>query len=102
MATRRGLKRGDRAALPAAGRWERRQILDEFTQVTGYCPRLKAAVLPVPLARRKNRFSEIRSGRGIFSLNRTLAQILHFGRIIGTAIKTSCGGACGGLWCDTT
>jgi hypothetical protein len=36
MATRRELKQAVGERYRAAGRWERRQILDEFTRVTGY------------------------------------------------------------------
>ena len=36
MATRRELKQAVGERSRAAGRWERRQILDEFTRVTGY------------------------------------------------------------------
>jgi len=36
MATRRELKEAIGQRYRAAGRWERRQILDEFTRVTGY------------------------------------------------------------------
>jgi hypothetical protein len=36
MATRRGLKQAIGERYRAAGRWERRQILDQFTRVTGY------------------------------------------------------------------
>jgi hypothetical protein len=36
MATRRELKMAVGKRYRAAGRWERRQILDEFTRVTGY------------------------------------------------------------------
>ena len=36
MATRRELKQAVGERYRAAGPWERRQILDEFTRVTGY------------------------------------------------------------------
>jgi hypothetical protein len=36
MTTRRELKQAVGERYRAAGRWERRQILDEFTRVTGY------------------------------------------------------------------
>ncbi len=36
MATRRELKEAIGQRYRAAGRWERRQILDEFSRVTGY------------------------------------------------------------------
>ncbi len=36
MATRRELKQAVGERYRAAGRWERRQILDEFARVTGY------------------------------------------------------------------
>jgi hypothetical protein len=36
MATQRELKQAIEERYRAAGRWERRHILDQFTRVTGY------------------------------------------------------------------
>jgi len=49
MATRRELKQAVGERYRAAGRWERRQILDEFTRVTGYHRKHALRVLHRPL-----------------------------------------------------
>jgi hypothetical protein len=49
MATRRELKMAVGARYRAPGRWERRQILVEFTRVTGYHRKHALRVLNRPL-----------------------------------------------------
>ncbi len=49
MATRRELKQAIGERYRTAGRWERRQILDEFTRVTGYHRKHALRVLNQPL-----------------------------------------------------
>jgi hypothetical protein len=49
MATRRELKQAIGERYRAAGRWERRQLLDEFTRVTGYHRKHALRVLHHPL-----------------------------------------------------
>jgi hypothetical protein len=49
MATRRELKEAVGERYRAAGRWERRQLLDEFTRVTGYHRKHVLRVLQRPL-----------------------------------------------------
>jgi hypothetical protein len=50
MTTRRELKQAVGERYRVAGRWERRQILDEFTRVTGYHRKHALRVLHRPLA----------------------------------------------------
>ena len=52
MATRREIKRVIGERYRAAGRWERRQILNEFTRVTGYHRKHALRVLNRPLVPR--------------------------------------------------
>ena len=49
MATRREFKQAIGERYRTAGRWERRQILDEFTRVTGYHRKHALRVLNRPL-----------------------------------------------------
>jgi len=55
MATRRELKQAVGERYLAAGRWERRQILDDFTRVTGYHRKHALRVLHQPLVPRPPR-----------------------------------------------
>ncbi len=55
MATRREIKRVIGERYRAAGRWERRQILNEFTRVTGYHRKHALRVLNRPLVPRPSR-----------------------------------------------
>jgi hypothetical protein len=55
MATRRELKQAVGERYRAAGRWERRQILDEFTRVTGYHRKHALRVLHRPFVPRPAR-----------------------------------------------
>lgn len=55
MATRRELKEAVGERYRAAGRWERRQILDEFTRVTGYHRKHALRVLHRPFVPRPAR-----------------------------------------------
>jgi hypothetical protein len=55
MATRRELKQAVGERYRAAGRWERRHILDEFTRVTGYHRKHALRVLHRPFVRRPPR-----------------------------------------------
>jgi hypothetical protein len=55
MATRRELKEAIGQRYRAAGRWERRQILDEFTRVTGYHRKHLLRVLHRPFVPRPPR-----------------------------------------------
>ena len=55
MATRREPKQAVGERYRAAGRWERRQILDEFTQVTGYHRKHAVRVLHRPFEPRAAR-----------------------------------------------
>jgi hypothetical protein len=55
MATRRELKQAIGERYRAAGGWERRQILDEFTRVTGYHRKPALRVLNRPLLPRPPR-----------------------------------------------
>jgi len=55
MATRRELKEAIGQRYRAAGSWERRQILDEFTRVTGYHRKHALRVLHRPLVARPPR-----------------------------------------------
>jgi hypothetical protein len=55
MATRRELKQAVGVRYRAAGRWERRQILDEFTRVTGYHRKHALRVLHRPFEPRPAR-----------------------------------------------
>ena len=55
MATRRELKQAVGERYRAAGRWERRQILDEFTRVTGYHRKHALRVLHRPFIPRPPR-----------------------------------------------
>ena len=55
MATRRELKQAVGVRYRAAGRWERRQLLDEFTQVTGYHRKHALRVLHRPFEPRPAR-----------------------------------------------
>ena len=55
MATRRELKAAIGQRYRAAGRWERRQLLDEFTRVTGYHRKHALRVLHRPLVPRPPR-----------------------------------------------
>ena len=63
MSTRRELKQAVGVRYRAAGRWERRQILDEFTRVTGYHRKHALRVLhrpfvPQPVRPRKRIYDE--------------------------------------------
>ena len=49
MATRRELKQAVGERYRAAGRWERRHILDEFTRATGYHRKHALRVLHRPV-----------------------------------------------------
>ena len=49
MATRRELKEAIGQRYRTAGRWERRQLLDEFTRVTGYHRKHALRVLHRPV-----------------------------------------------------
>lgn len=66
MATRRKLKQAIGERYRAAGRWERRQILDEFTRVTGYHRKHTLRVLnrslQPPLARARPRVYDVAVG----------------------------------------
>src|SRR6266478_2908319 len=55
MATRRELKQAVGERYRAAGRWERRQLLDEFTRVTGYHRKHALRVLHRPFVPRPAR-----------------------------------------------
>src|ERR1700730_16571878 len=55
MATRRELKQAVGERYRAAGRWERRQILDDFTRVTGYHRKHALRVLHRPFVPRPSR-----------------------------------------------
>jgi hypothetical protein len=55
MATRRELKQAVGERYRGAGRWERRQILDEFTRVTGYHRKHALRVLHRPFEPRPRR-----------------------------------------------
>ena len=55
MATRRELKQAVGERYRAAGRWERRQILDEFTRMTGYHRKHALRVLHRPFVARPPR-----------------------------------------------
>jgi hypothetical protein len=55
MATRREIKQAIGERYRAASRWERRQILDEFTRVTGYHRKHALRVLKRPLVPRPPR-----------------------------------------------
>src|SRR6266481_9797133 len=55
MATRRELKQAVGERYRAAGRWERRQLLDEFTRVTGYHRKHALRVLHRPFVPRSAR-----------------------------------------------
>ncbi len=55
MATRRELKEAIGQRYRAAGRWERRQLLDEFTRVTGYHRKHLLRVLRRPFVPRPPR-----------------------------------------------
>jgi hypothetical protein len=55
MATRRELKQAVGERHRAAGRWERRQILDDFTRVTGYHRKHALRVLHQPFVPRPPR-----------------------------------------------
>ncbi len=55
MATRRELKEAIGQRYRAAGRWERRQLLDEFTRVTGYHRKHALRVLHRPFVPRPPR-----------------------------------------------
>src|SRR5580693_4241338 len=55
MATRRELKAAIGQRYRAAGRWERRQLLDEFTRVTGYHRKHALRVLHRPFVPRPPR-----------------------------------------------
>jgi len=55
MATRRELKQAVGERYRAAGRWERRQILDDFTHVTGYHRKHALRVLHRPFVPRPAR-----------------------------------------------
>ena len=55
MATRRELKQAVGERYRGAGRWERRQILDEFTRVTGYHRKHALRVLHRPFVPRPAR-----------------------------------------------
>ena len=55
MATRRELKEAIGRRYRAAGRWERRQLLDEFTRVTGYHRKHALRVLHRPFVPRPPR-----------------------------------------------
>ena len=55
MATRRELKEAVGQRYRAAGRWERRQLLDEFTRVTGYHRKHALRVLHRPFVPRPPR-----------------------------------------------
>jgi hypothetical protein len=55
MATRRELKEAIGQRYRTAGRWERRQILDEFTRVTGYHRKHALRVLHRPFVARPPR-----------------------------------------------
>lgn len=59
MATRRELKQAVGERYRAAGSWERRQILDEFTRVTGYHRKHALRVLNTP----GNRLETLKGGR---------------------------------------
>src|SRR5271170_5796275 len=69
MATRRELKEAIGQRYRTAGRWERRQLLDEFTRVTGYHPKHTLRVLHRPFVpqppRRRMRIYDVAVRQGL-------------------------------------